>query len=149
MGRRVIRPYNTKDTHPDEPNVRYDNDLCQAIRAGDHVFLRGQVGATFDGAIVGPGDAEAQANQAMANVKQLLEEAGAGLADVVKMTVYVTDWIHREPVYRAIGAWMRDIPYCSTGITVAGLARPEWVVEIDVQAVVAGDDGAEGTASGD
>jgi enamine deaminase RidA (YjgF/YER057c/UK114 family) len=85
MGHTIIRPYNTRDTHPDEPNVSYDNDLCQALRAGDQVFLRGQVGATFDGAIVGLGDAEAQADQAMDNVKQLLEEAGAGLADVVKM----------------------------------------------------------------
>ena len=139
MGHTIIRPYNTRDTHPNEPNVSYDNDLCQALRAGNHVFLRGQVGATFDGTIVGLGDAEAQADQAMANVKQLLEEAGASLADVVKMTVYVTDWVHREPVYRAIGRCMRGVHYCSTGITVAGLARPEWVVEIDVIAVVAGD----------
>ena len=109
MGHTIIRPYNTRDTHPDEPNVSYDNDLCQALRAGDHVFLRGQVGATFDGTIVGLGDAEAQADQAMANVKQLLEEAGASLADVVKMTVYVTDWVHREPVYRAIGRSMRGV----------------------------------------
>jgi enamine deaminase RidA (YjgF/YER057c/UK114 family) len=132
----VIRPYNTRDTHPDEPNVRYDNELCQAIRAGNHVFLRGQVGATFAGEIVGLGDPAAQAEQAMRNVAQLLEEAGSSLKDVVQMTVYVTDWVHREPVYRVIGRWMRGIRYCSTGVTVAGLARPEWVVEIDAQAIV-------------
>lgn len=142
MGHSVIRPYNTRDTHPDEPNIHYDNDLCQAIRAGNQIFLRGQVGATFDGAIVGLGDAEAQADQAMENIRTLLQEAGAGLADVVKMTVYVTDWVHREPVYRAIGRWMRGIHYCSTGITVAGLARPEWIVEIDAIAVVSEDGGS-------
>jgi enamine deaminase RidA (YjgF/YER057c/UK114 family) len=131
----VIRPYNTSNTHPEEPNVRYDNELCQAIRAGNHVFLRGQVGATFEGEIVGPRDPGAQTGQAMKNVEQLLEEAGASLKDIVKMTVYVTDWVHREPVYRVIGQRMRGVRYCSTGVTVAGLARPEWVVEIDVQAV--------------
>ena len=99
MAHTIVRPYNTRDTHPDEPNIRYDNDLCQALRAGNHVYLRGQVGATLDGTIVGLGDAEAQANQAMANVELLLGEAGAKLADIVKMTVYVTDWVHREPVY--------------------------------------------------
>lgn len=145
MDRRIIRPYNTKNTHPDEPNVHYDNELCQALRVGGHIFLRGQVGATFDGAIVGLGDAEAQAHQAMKNVKELLEEAGAGLAQVVKMTVYVTDWVHREPVYRAIGQCMRGVRYCSTGVIVAGLARPEWVVEIDIVAV-ATDEAAAGSA---
>ena len=145
MGHTIIRPYSTRDTHPDEPAVSYDNDLCQAIRAGDHVYLRGQVGATFDGAIVGLGDAVAQADQAMKNVRMLLEEAGSRLEHIVKMTVYVTDWVHREPVYRAIGEWMRGIRYCSTGITVAGLARPEWVVEIDVYAVIPGDEAPFGT----
>ena len=140
MNRRIIRPYNTRDTHPDEPTIRYDNDLCQAISVGGMVFLRGQVGATFDGQIVGLGDPAAQTDQAMKNVKQLLEEAGSGIADIVKMTVYVTDWVHREPVYRVIGKWMKGIHYCSTGVTVAGLARPEWVVEIDAIAVATEDD---------
>lgn len=136
MGHTIIRPYNTSDTHPDEPNVSYDNELCQAIRADNHVFLRGQVGATFDGCIVGLGDAARQADQAMRNVEVLLEEAGSTLAHIVKMTVFVTDWVHREPVYREIGKWMRGVRYCSTGVTVAGLARPEWVVEIDVHAII-------------
>ena len=140
MGHTIIRPYSTRDTHPDEPNVSYDNDLCQAIRAGDHVFLRGQVGATFDGEIVGLGDAAAQADQAMKNVGTLLEEAGSRLEHIVKMTVYVTDWVHREPVYREIAKWMRGIRYCSTGVTVASLARPEWVVEIDAYAVIPTDE---------
>lgn len=135
MGHLYIRPYNTSDTHPVEANVRYNNELYQAIRAGNHIFLRGQVGSTFDGEIVGLGDPAAQAEQAMQNVEQLLEEAGASLNDIVKMTVYVTDWVHREPVYRIIGQRLRGIRYCSTGVIVSGLARPEWVVEIDVQAV--------------
>ena len=140
MAHTIIRPYSTRDTHPDEPNVSYDNDLCQAIRAGDHVYLRGQVGATFGGEIVGLGDPARQAEQAMANIRILLEEAGSRLEHVVKMTVYVTDWVHREPVYRVIGRWMQGIRYCSTGVIVAGLARPEWVVEIDAHAVVPGAD---------
>ena len=140
MGHAIIRPYNTRDTHPDEPDISYDNDLCQAIRADNHVFLRGQVGATFDGRIVGPGDPAGQADQAMRNVTMLLEESGSRLAHVVKMTVYVTDWVHREPVYKVIGEWMRGIRYCSTGVIVAGLARPEWVVEIDAHAVIPRDE---------
>ena len=145
MGHTIIRPYSSRDTHPDEPNVTYDNDLCQAIRADNHVHLRGQVGATFDGEIVGLGNAAVQADQAMKNVEILLEEAGSRLEHMVKMTVYVTDWVHREPVYREIGKWMRGIRYCSTGVTVASLARPEWVVEIDPYAVVPRDEASAGT----
>ena len=43
MAHTIIRPTNTSDTHPDEPNVRTDNELCQAVRAGNLVFPRGQV----------------------------------------------------------------------------------------------------------
>ena len=54
MGHTIIRPYGTRNSHPDEPDVSYDNDLCQAIRSGHHVYLRGQVGATFDGELDTP-----------------------------------------------------------------------------------------------
>lgn len=72
-----IRMFNTKDTYP---NQSLDNDLCQAVRAGNTVYVRGQVGTDFDGQLVGLGDPRAQAEQAMKNVKQLLEEAGSELA---------------------------------------------------------------------
>ena len=45
MGHAIIRPYSTRNSHPDEPDVSYDNDLCRAIRSGDHVYLREQVGS--------------------------------------------------------------------------------------------------------
>ena len=131
-----IREYNTANTHPGETTIKYNNDLCQAIRAGNQVFLRGGCGGTLEGASVGTGDPAAQTAQAMQNIGQLLEEAGSKLAHIVKMTVYVTDWRYREEVYRVIGEVMKGIHYCSTGITVAGLARPEFVVEIDAHAVI-------------
>ncbi len=128
-----IRTYNTRATHPDQA---LDNDLCQAVRAGSTVYLRGQVGTDFEGNLVGRGDPRAQAEQAMKNVAQLLEEAGSRLADVVKTTVYVTDPRFREPVYREIGQWLRGVYPVSTGLVVAGLARPEWLMEIDVIAEI-------------
>lgn len=110
-------------------------DSCREPR-----LTEGRVGATFDGEIIGLGNPALQSGQAMKNIKVLLEEAGSRLEHVVKMTIYVTDWVHREPIYRVIGEWMRGIRYCSTGITVADLARPEWVVEIDAYAVIPGDE---------
>ncbi len=59
-----IRMFNTKETYP---NQSLDNDLCQAVRAGNTVYVRGQVGTDFDGNLVGLGDPRAQAEQAMKN----------------------------------------------------------------------------------
>ena len=130
--------YNASTTHPGE-NVHYENDLCRAIRCGSHVFLQGQTGRSFDGDIV-VGDAGAQADQAMKNIKQLLEDAGSTLAHIVKMTVFVTDWRHREPVYAAIASHMKGIHYCSTGVTVSGLNRVQCFVEVDAHAVIPDED---------
>lgn len=131
-----IRKFNTGDTYPDQS---LDNDLCQAVRAGNTVYLRGQVGSDFDGNTIGAGDPAAQAEQAMKNVRQLLEEAGAELGDVVKIVVYITDPAWREPVYRVIGRWLKGVFPVSTGLVINGLARPEWVMEIDVTAVIPDD----------
>jgi enamine deaminase RidA (YjgF/YER057c/UK114 family) len=130
-----IRKFNTRDTYPEQ---KLDNDLCQAVVArGRTVFVRGQVGQDLDTAVnVGVGDPVAQTEQAMANIRQLLEEAGASLADICKVTIYLTDPRFREPVYRTIGRWLKGVFPVSTGIVVAGLARPEWLVEVDVIAVI-------------
>lgn len=128
-----LRKFNTRDTYPEQ---QLDNDLCQVVRAGDLVFLRGQVGTDFEGNTVGIGDPAAQAEQAMRNVKQLLEEAGSELDHICKITVYLTDRAYREPVYRVIGRWLRGVFPVSTGLIVAGLAQPQWLMEIDVVAVI-------------
>jgi enamine deaminase RidA (YjgF/YER057c/UK114 family) len=131
-----IRPFNTKDTYPEQ---KLDNDLCQAVRAGNIVFLRGQVGQDLETReSVGAGDAEAQTDKAMANIRMLLEEAGSELSHICKIVVYLTDVRYREPVYQTMGKWLKGVFPCSTGVIVTGLARPEWVVEIDATAVIPG-----------
>lgn len=128
-----IRRFNTKDTYPEQA---LDNDLCQAVRAGNTVYLRGQVGSDFEGNVIGEGDPRAQTEQAMKNVQQLLEESGSRLEHIVKIVVYITGREYREPVYREIGKWLKGVFPVSTGLIVSGLAKPEWVMEIDVTAVI-------------
>ncbi|MES1952289.1 endoribonuclease L-PSP [Salinisphaera sp. S4-8] len=128
-----IRMFNTKDTYP---NQALDNDLCQAVRAGNTVYVRGQVGTDFEGNLVGLGDPAAQTRQAMQNVEQLLSEAGSDLSHIVKTTTYITDPRFREPVYREVGRYLKGVFPISTGLVVAGLAQPEWLMEIDVIAVI-------------
>jgi enamine deaminase RidA (YjgF/YER057c/UK114 family) len=130
-----LHKFNTRDSYPEQ---RLDNDLCQVVRArGTIVFLRGQVGQDLSSsASVAIGDAAGQAEQAMANVAELLAEAGARLEDVCKITIYLTDPRYREPVYRTVGRWLKGVFPVSTGLVVTALARPEWLVEIDVIAVI-------------
>jgi enamine deaminase RidA (YjgF/YER057c/UK114 family) len=130
-----IRKFNTKDTYPEQ---RLDNDLCQAVVAkGSMVFVRGQVGQDLDtSASVAIGDPSGQTDQAMRNIKTLLEEAGAKLEDICKITIYITDPRYREAVYRKIGEHLKGVFPISTGLVVSALARPEWLVEVDVIAVI-------------
>ncbi|WP_028796029.1 RidA family protein [Thalassobaculum salexigens] len=132
-----LRKFNTRDTYPDQA---LDNDLCQAVVANGTVYLRGQVGTDFDGNLVGRDDPAAQTDQAMRNVETLLTEAGARLEDIVKITIFITRREDREPVYRTVGRWLKGVYPVSTGLMVAGLAKEEWLMEIDVIAVIPQED---------
>lgn len=134
MAHRRIRRFNTRDAYPDQ---KLDNDVCMAVRAGNTVYLRGQTAMDLEGRIVGVGDAAAQAENAMACAKVLLEEAGASLSDIVKVTIYLTDRAYREPVYQVVGRWLKGVFPVSTGLIVQGLARPEYLMEIDIVAEIA------------
>jgi enamine deaminase RidA (YjgF/YER057c/UK114 family) len=72
----------------------------------------------------------------MSNVALLLKEAGAELGHVCKITIYLTDPRFREVVYRTVGQWLKGVHPVSTGVVVSALARPEWLVELDVIAVI-------------
>ena len=130
-----IRPFNTKETYPEQ---NLDNDLSQGVVArGTMVFLRGQVAQDLDTReSLYSGDAGAQTAKTMANIAMLLEEAGSEMAHVCRIVVYLTDIRHREDVYQEMGKWLKGVYPCSTGIVVSALARPEWVVEIEVTAVI-------------
>ena len=130
-----IRPFNTKRTYPEQ---KLDNDLSQAVVArGTMVFVRGQVSQDLDSREnLHVGDPERQARLAMQNIKTLLEEAGSELAHVCRIVIYLTDIRYREAVYVEVGKWLRGVFPCSTGLVVSALARPEWLVEIEVTAVI-------------
>jgi enamine deaminase RidA (YjgF/YER057c/UK114 family) len=130
-----LRPFNTKDTYPEQ---KLDNDLAQGVVArGTMVFLRGQVAQDLDTReSLHVGDATLQTRKTMENIRLLLEEAGSELAHVCRIVVYLTDVRHREAVYREMGKWLTGVFPCSTGLVVTALARPEWLVEIEVTAVI-------------
>ncbi len=129
-----IRPFNTADTYP-EQNI--SNDLCQAVVAGNTVYLRGQVAQDLEtNESLAIGDAAAQTHKAMDNIELLLSEAGASLEQIATCHVYLTDPRYREPVYRVLGERLEGVYPAFTGLVVDGLARPEWVVEVTATAVL-------------
>lgn len=130
-----LRPFNTKQTYPEQ---KLDNDLSQGVVArGTMVFLRGQVAQDLDTRdSLHVGDATLQTRKTMENIKMLLEEAGSELSHICRIVVYLTDIRHREAVYREMGVWLKGVFPCSTGLVVQALARPEWMVEIEVTAVI-------------
>jgi enamine deaminase RidA (YjgF/YER057c/UK114 family) len=135
MSHTRIRKFNTRETYPEQ---KLDNDLCQAVVANGTVYLRGQIGQDLDTReSVGVGDVAVQTEKAMANIAMLLDEAGSKLEDICKITVYLVDVRYREAVYTVMGKWLKGVYPVSTGLVISALARPEWLVEIDVIAVIA------------
>ncbi|MFZ1813651.1 MAG: RidA family protein [Rhizobiaceae bacterium] len=131
-----IRPFNTKDTYPEQA---LDNDLCQAVvtRGGRTVWMRGQCPQNLDDARnLDSNDPAEQTHKVMQNIRQLIEEAGGTMQHLVKVVVYITDIRYREAVYRTMGEYIKGVHPVSTGLVVQALARPEWLVEIDATAVI-------------
>lgn len=113
-----------------------DHRLARAVRAGDLVYLQGQTGRTFDGGFVGKGDPAAQADNAMRCVKTLLEEVGARMEDICKVTTYVKDVSFRQSVYPVLAEHLKGVSPVSTGLVVEDFGHPDVDFEIDVFASV-------------
>lgn len=136
---RRIRPTNTNLHEAVDPRFPgLDYKLARGIRAGDQIFLQGQVGRTFDGGFVGKGDPAAQAGNAMRCVRQLLEEAGGSMEDICKVIAYVKDVSYRDMVYPVMAEHMKGVDPVSTGVVVDSFGHHDVDFEIDVFTVVPG-----------
>jgi reactive intermediate/imine deaminase len=105
--------------------------LSPGIQVGDFLFVSGNVGQDQNGNLVGEGDCEAQSRQVMANIRAIVEAAGATMADVVKITCFLTD-VADYPAYSKVRAeTFPSSPPASSTVMVAGLVRPEYLVEVE------------------
>jgi len=102
------------------------------------IYIGGQNPTTKDGKIVGKGDIKAQAVQTLNNLKIALEAGGASLSNVIKWNVYIVAGQDSQVAFQALQEDLKKMPHppIITGIYVAGLAQPDFLLEMDAIAVV-------------
>jgi enamine deaminase RidA (YjgF/YER057c/UK114 family) len=123
----VTRKISTRT--PWEPVVGYS----RAVAAGDFVFVSGCT-SVADGVFVHDGDAGAQTTQAITNVAEALDRLGAGLGDVVRTRMYVTDISRWEEYGIAHGAAFGEAMPATSMIGVAALVDPRMLIEVEAVA---------------
>jgi 2-iminobutanoate/2-iminopropanoate deaminase len=122
---------------PIEPKGIYaPATYAHAMRAGDTLYVAGQVARDAEGALVGPNDAVAQARQVYANLGAVLAAAGARPEHVVKVTTYLVDPADGAAVTAARLDFFGDHRPPHTGLVVAALGGPEVRLEVEVVAVL-------------
>lgn len=117
---------------PWESKVGYS----RAVRVGDMVFVSGTTASDEHGNVMGVGDPYAQSVYIFQKIERALKEAGATMADVVRVRMFVTDISQWETIGRAHGEFFRDIRPVSTMVEIKALVDKDHLIEIEVDAVI-------------
>ena len=120
------------------PPVGYSH--IAKVNKGTLIYLAGQVSSDPSGKLVGEGNFEAQAEQVFRNVKIAVEAAGATMADIVKLNIYLVAEVGQDEVPKMRAVRDRYVnkqkPPASTLVVVSRLARPGWLIEVEAVAAI-------------
>ena len=108
----------------------------RAVRVGDTLHVAGTTASDEQGQVMAVGDPYGQAIYIFQKIERALKEAGASMADVVRVRMYVTDISHADDFGRAHGDTFRDIRPVSTMVEISGLIDDEHLIEIEAYAVL-------------
>jgi enamine deaminase RidA (YjgF/YER057c/UK114 family) len=132
MGALVMARRNISGNSPWEALVGYS----RAVRVGPHVWVSGTTATDDSGTLVGVGEPGNQARQALDNIRRALETAGAGIAQVVRTRIYVTDVRNWPEIAAAHAEFFGAVRPAATMVEVVRLVSPEMLVEIEAEAYV-------------
>lgn len=110
--------------------------FSRAVKVGDYIAVSGTAPLDKDGKTYGIGDSALQARQCFEIIKKALRDTGSDIKDVIRTRIflkYISDWnkialIHAE--------YFKHIKPATTVIEVSGFVNPEWLVEIEVDAII-------------
>ena len=109
--------------------------FCRAVRSGQRIIVSGTGPIEDDGSTT-PGDAAAQADRCCALIVKAIVELGGTAADVVRTRMFLTDIAQQDAVGAVHAKFFADARPAATMVGVATLCRPEWLVEIEAEALV-------------
>ena len=120
-------------------SLQYGFSQAMEVRDGRRILLSGQVGVDADERTVGPGIAE-QTATALDNIEKVLAAAEGDLSHVIMLRLYIVESARdqQEPIAAALRERFPDNPPPSSWIIVSGLSLPEWLIEIEAEALIPG-----------
>jgi 2-iminobutanoate/2-iminopropanoate deaminase len=104
--------------------------------SGRMVYVSGQVSMDAEGNVVGEGDIKAQTEAVLEHVKTVVEEAGGGMEDIVKLTVFITDMGLYDEIHEVRRRYFEEPFPASSMVEVSALIDPRLLIEIEAIAVV-------------
>lgn len=107
-----------------------------AAKAGNTLYIAGQIANDVDGNLVGEGNFEKQVRQVYENLSNVLEEAKGGLRNIVKMTTFLTHYSYIEAFRRVRSEYFSEPCPPNTLLIVESLALPEYMIEVEAVAVL-------------
>ena len=113
------------------PGLSANPAFSPGVQVGDLLYVSGQVAQDGEGNTVGIGDAGAQTRQIMSRIQTIVEAAGATMQDVVKMTTFLVNSDDYSAFSQVRSETFPADPPASSTVVVAGLVRPEFLVEVE------------------